>query len=383
MADQPSETRVRRLTAIRRVAVGAWVATVGFRTATSGFAFNREWLLVYVATGLLAASIGRRRTWQVIVDWLPFAAVLVVYDLSRGAATMLGMPTLWHPQVDADRWMFFGVMPTVWLQQRLKQPQPPWWEVVVSTTYMSFFILPYVVAAVLWLRDRASWRAFVARFVTMQFSALVVYILMPAAPPWAAARCTAADVAGSPSSPPCMFRSPARVPDGGLLGPMSASQPGAHQWVERISTRGWATLHLHSARSLIDWGQANVNLVAAIPSGHAALTVMIAVFLWRRIGAWWRPVLVAYPLTMAFTLVYAAEHFVVDLLLGWALAAVVLAVFARLESRRRRAEPSRRWSRLLWGAPVEFVAPAPAPDGDGPDGHRRAPLAGRAVSETE
>ena len=33
--------------------------------------------------------------------------------------------------------------------------------------------------------------------------------------------------------------------------------------------------------------------------------------------------LVAYPLVMAFTLVYTAEHYVIDILLGWALAAVV------------------------------------------------------------
>ena len=32
----------------------------------------------------------------------------------------------------------------------------------------------------------------------------------------------------------------------------------------------------------------------------------------------------AYPLIMAFTLVYTAEHYVVDILLGWALAAVVV-----------------------------------------------------------
>ncbi len=31
-------------------------------------------------------------------------------------------------QVDVDRWMFFGTVPTVWLQERLKLPYPPWWE---------------------------------------------------------------------------------------------------------------------------------------------------------------------------------------------------------------------------------------------------------------
>ena len=61
-------------------------------------------------------------------------------------------------------------MPTVWLQERLKLPQPPGWEVVLSTVYMSFFVLPYVVAAVLWLRNRDEWKAFVRLFVGLSFA---------------------------------------------------------------------------------------------------------------------------------------------------------------------------------------------------------------------
>ncbi len=125
-----------------------------------------------------------------------------------------------------------------------------------------------------------------------------------------------------------MFRGPAGVPDGGLLGAMHMSQPGAHQFVERISTRGWGTLHLQSAGALLDSGQASVNLVAAIPSLHAAVTAMISMFLWRRVRRGWRPLLVGYPLAMAFVLVYSAEHFVVDILMGWALAAAVSTVMA-------------------------------------------------------
>jgi hypothetical protein len=92
---------------------------------------------------LAAASIGQgRRMLYVIRDWLPFALLLVAYDLSRGAADLIGRPTMWHWQVDADRWLFFGTMPTVWLQEHIKLPNPPWWEVVLSSVYMSFFILP-------------------------------------------------------------------------------------------------------------------------------------------------------------------------------------------------------------------------------------------------
>ena len=109
----------------------------------------------------------------VIRDWLPFALVLLAYDLSRGAADFIGRPTLWQWQIDADRWLFFGTMPTVWLQERLKLSHPPWWEMVISSVYMSFFILPYVVAAVLWLRDREEWKSFVRLFVGLSVAGLV------------------------------------------------------------------------------------------------------------------------------------------------------------------------------------------------------------------
>ncbi|BCI51774.1 phosphatidic acid phosphatase [Mycolicibacterium litorale] len=335
-------SRKRGLTIARWTAIAVWAAVVVYRTATDGFAFNRELVLLYIATGLLAASIGQgRRMFYVLRDWLPFALVLLAYDLSRGAATLVGRPTLWHWQADADRWLFFGSMPTVWLQERLKLPTPPWWEIGISSVYMSFFILPYVIAGVLWLRNREEWKAFVRLFVGLNVAALTVYALFPAAPPWAAARCTAADVQGGPSDPQCMFRSARGVPDGGVLGAMQFSQDGANQWVERIVGRGWGKLNLHSATALLDAGQASVNLVAAIPSLHAGMTAAIAAFLWHRVHRGWRPVLVAYVLIMAFTLVYTAEHYVVDILLGWAFAAAAVFALNRYDAWKRARASAR------------------------------------------
>jgi hypothetical protein len=341
-AENPNIGWERQLTIARRVAVAVWAVVIVYRTATTGFAFNRELVLLYICTGLIAASIGQgRRVLYVVRDWLPFALVLIAYDLSRGAATLIGRPTLWHWQVDMDRLLFFGTVPTVWLQERLKLPRAPWWESVISTVYMSFFILPYVVAAVLWLRDRDEWKAFVRLFVGLSFTALVIYAILPAAPPWAAARCTAADVSDGPSGPQCMFRPARGVPDGGLLGTMQTSQDGANNWVERIVTRGWGNLNLQTASALVDQGQASVNLVAAIPSLHAGLTAAVAAFLWTRIQRTWRPFLVAYVLIMAFTLVYTAEHYVVDILLGWMLAAVVMMVMNRFKARRLGTGPEQ------------------------------------------
>jgi membrane-associated phospholipid phosphatase len=348
--------RERVLLVLRWVAVAVWAGVIVYRTATDGFAFNRELLLLYIATGLLAASIGQgRRMLYVIRDWLPFALVLIAYDLSRGAADFVGRPTMWHWQADADRWLFGGTMPTVWLQEKLKLPQPPWWEVVISTVYMSFFILPYVIAGVLWLRNRDEWKRFVKLFVGLSFAALVVYALVPAAPPWAAARCTAGDVADGPSGPRCMFRSPKGVPDGGILGAMQTTQDGANNWVERIVTRGWGNLNLHTATALLDQGQASVNLVAAIPSLHAGMSAALAAFLWHRVNRRWRPLLVAYPLVMAFTLVYTAEHYVIDILLGWVFAAVVVFGINRYDLWRARRSLARE---------IDLAQRL----GDGPDG---------------
>ena len=77
----------RWLVIARGIAIAVWAGVVVYRTATDGFAFNRELLLLYISTGLLAASVGQgRRMFYVVRDWLPFALVLLAYDLSRGAA---------------------------------------------------------------------------------------------------------------------------------------------------------------------------------------------------------------------------------------------------------------------------------------------------------
>jgi hypothetical protein len=180
----------------------------------------------------------------VIRDWLPFAVVLVAYDLSRGAATMIGRPTMWHWQIDADRWMFFGTVPTVWLQERLKLPYPPWWEIVISTVYMSFFILPtssprccgYAIAR---SGRRSSACSSVCRSRRCHLRA-------------AARRAAVGRRPCTPQTSPAARRSAMhvppgpRVPDGGLLGAMQTTPDGANGWVERIVGRGWGKLNLQT-----------------------------------------------------------------------------------------------------------------------------------------
>lgn len=315
--------RDRRLVVIRRVAIAAWIGLVVLQTVVLGLAFDRTRLIILLCLGLVAFGIGRRRLVTVVMDWLPFATLLILYDFTRDIARIVGLPTHWNLAVDADHLMF-GVNPTLWLQAHLKQASPPWWEVGTSVVYMSYFVVPYAVAAWLWWRNRLAWRRFAVCFLATSFLALIGYTVVPAAPPWATARCTAAQVADHPRDPACMYDTQG-APGGGLLGTSDHWQPGAEPRVERISARGWDKLGLSVASTLLRVGQGKSNLVAAIPSLHAGLTMLLALFMWPRVRALGRTLFVGYALAMAFTLVYTAEHFVIDILLGWALAAFVVA----------------------------------------------------------
>ncbi|MFT3714981.1 MAG: phosphatase PAP2 family protein [Gordonia sp. (in: high G+C Gram-positive bacteria)] len=328
----------RRLVWVRRGLLAVWAIAVAVDVTRNGIVFDRTRLILYLAIGMAVAVIGRRRLITVIIDWLPFVLILMLYDWTRNAAVWLNMPTQWHLSPGVDHWLF-GTNPTVWLQSHLKQAKPPWWEVIISVVYMSYFIVPYATAAFLWVRNRAVWRRFAICFLSASFLGLVVYTLVPAAPPWAAAKCTAADVATHPHEPACMDRPPHAVPDN-LLGPVEPHHPGAAPYVERIAGRGWDVLGIHKAAKLIEFGDSKSNAVAAIPSLHAGLIMLLALFMWPRTRALGRTVFVGYALIMAFTLVYAAEHYVFDVLLGWLLAAVVVGTVTWVD--KRYIQPRKR-----------------------------------------
>ena len=325
---------------IRWALVTAWLVYVGLHVVRHGVPVDRESLIVYSITGVLAASVGKRPLWTVVVDWVPFAAILVAYDLTRSVADALGRPTLWTEPIDIDKFMFGGHVPTVWVQEHFKLGHAPWWEVIVSFTYVSYFFAPYVVAGLLWVRNRQLFHRFAVRFVALNLVGLVFFVIIPEAPPWAAAACTPAEVKGGPSKPYCMFHVVPTVQNG-LLGPLHPDHSGASDYVQRIALRGFTENGFHVAANLMAQAQGTINNVAAMPSLHAGLTLSIAVFLWPIVPKIFRPLLVLYPLVMAFSLVYGAEHYVIDILAGWACCAVVFIAAHQAEERLRRKRLAR------------------------------------------
>ena len=225
-------------------------------------------------------------------DWWPPVVGLLIYFYSRGLTDNLGLPVHFTMPISVDTWLGAGRTPTerlqaAWCGDPCGPGVPPrWYDVVLTTVYMSHFLAGLTIAAVLWVRDRVAWVRWMRRYVTINFGALVIYILYPMAPPWMAA-------------------------ERGFL------PPDVHQ----ITGRGWADLGLGRLDASL---QGVGNPVAAMPSLHAGMTVLIALYAIQRMRSRWRWLLLAYPVAMSTALVYYGEHYVVDVLAGALLAVLVL-----------------------------------------------------------
>jgi membrane-associated phospholipid phosphatase len=289
---------------VRHRAGWAYLAALVALVLFVGVPTDRGSLLLIILAGLGVTCLGRgwRSFGRVLLDWLPFTLVLVVYDVSRGVATLVGLPLHEADIAAIDRGVF-GTVPTVWLQNHFLDPgSPHWYDAVATLIYTSHFLATPIVAAVLWLRDRTTWLAFITRVIALSIAGLVTYVLFPAAPPWYAAR-------------------------DGVIAP-----------VIRASSRGWLWLHVNHAGNLLTEGQLASNPVAAMPSLHTAFASIIALFLARRFHSRWRWLFALYPLAMGLALVYLGEHYVVDVVAGVVYALVVHLLVSRWE----RARDSRR-----------------------------------------
>jgi membrane-associated phospholipid phosphatase len=144
-----------------------------------------------------------------------------------------------------------------------------------------------------------------------------------------------------------------------LLGPYTYGHSGTDLHVVRIVMRGFRGLDLDFAPLLWNKGMGIADSVAALPSLHFGSSMLFAVFLWSRTRWWLRPLLVAYPLTMAFSLVYSGEHYLTDCIAAALLVLLVHFVGNRIE--RRRAQRREAADRLdtLGSPPVSLEKPCP------------------------
>ena len=290
-----------------------WAVALVIAWAQEGLPLSRDRLVMWILLGLLAFSLTNVRGWlrSVVLEWLPFLAILWAYDLLRAQADGLLFRAHVLPQLRADEFLGAGIAPTVRLQQWLWDgfADVHWYDYFAWLVYVSYFVGTYALAAFLWWFNRPLFRRYVVTVSVLAMMGFATYALFPAAPPW------------------------------------MASQLGELEPTTRSIGLIWDHIPIGNFNTLYEKGANYSNDVAAVPSLHGAYTLLITLTLWPLVRAWWaRALLALYPVAMTFALVYTAEHYVVDILLGWlycviAYVAVNRAVDRLAERReRRRAE---------------------------------------------
>ncbi|GAB3036339.1 hypothetical protein GCM10011376_17420 [Nocardioides flavus (ex Wang et al. 2016)] len=255
---------------------------------------------------------------QLLIAWSPLSTILVAYWIAQwitaplgtgdGAGTnRLGAPLHVLGPARGDE-ALAGTVPTVWLQARLVDGSPDWYDAVAALVYVTHFVTIPLITAVVWFRVRDRFGEWLAAVLTMSLVGIAGYLAYPAAPPWLAAE----------------------------RGDIGA--------VDRISHLGWEALGLAPVGRLVELGQGGSNPVAAMPSLHAGAALLAAAFLLPSVSRVSRVLLAAYALAMALTLVYTGEHYVVDVLAGW-LVATVGVTAARLVRRGPRRPTDREVAR--------------------------------------
>ena len=290
--------------AARKFAVAIWTALAAFYVVEFGVPFDRATQFIMIISAAAAFSIGTSTGLaRIFADWVPFFGLLYAYDFSRGAADSWGREVHVQDILNIEmNWFsrfFDGQLPTLWLQHHLYNPNHvATWEAAVALMYVSHFVVPWAIIGTLYIKNRDLWAKFARRVIVISIAALITYVLVPAAPPWYAAKA-------------------------GLVEPIA-----------RIATRGWSILGIPIAGQIISLGQGVVNQVAAIPSLHAGMTVTISLFFWPRVRNITRVFFIGYVSFMIFTLAYGGEHYLFDSLLG-ILYAVAVEIICRTWERFR------------------------------------------------
>jgi membrane-associated phospholipid phosphatase len=249
--------------------------------------FVRSTAPPHVLAGAVAVSLGllyvvgrREATFRL---WAVYVLGFLLFAHLRSVADETGIPVRFDYVVGLEQALFAGTTPTLWLQQRLYGGEIGAAEIATVAVYTSYLLVPHLVALTLWWRRPALFGRYAAALLGTAYLGLAVSFAVPTAPPW---------LAGQSGRLPFVSRIVQDLTDG--VDPT-------------IYARGYEPV--------------GVNPVSAMPSLHMAMTVLVLLAAWRGPQAV-RIAGLLYALGMGFALVYAGEHYVVDLVAGAAVAAL-------------------------------------------------------------
>jgi membrane-associated phospholipid phosphatase len=270
-----------------------------------------------IGLALFAFAILMARPLAFLRDWAPFVLLILSYEALRGNADGLVANVHIGFPITMDKAMFGGTLPTVWLQDKLWDPNNiTWYDYVAAFMHPMHFLVPLAVAFVFWMRSQRLYWRFVASYLLLTYSGFVTYVLYPMAPPW-----YAGDIGRIPHVDTIL---------GEVLWRNSVSHP-----------------------LVFVYDHFNPNPVAAMPSLHAAFPVLIFLIC-LKLNPRWGWLSIFYPLLMDFAVVYMGEHYVTDCIAGTVYGAAAFYICWVLPGQ------VKAWRTRRVG--VEQVAPAGLPE---------------------
>ncbi|MFM9125658.1 MAG: phosphatase PAP2 family protein [Actinomycetota bacterium] len=233
-----------------------------------------------------------------IRDFLPLIIGIYLYEHLRGVAHLLRPDPYFMPHLEFDRIVFFGTIPPVVVQQWLWSGSVQWYDHVLGLLNRAHFIVPPTLMFLIWMENRALYYRALLTIVGCSMMGAVIFLLYPAAPPWA------------------------------------ASQIGLLPELVKIGYAQADAAPVQAGKSFIE-SLVLPNPYAAVPSLHTAYSTLVAIFAlsWRRRFGY---VMCIYPVAMWFTIVYFADHYVSDILVGIAVALLAWWLAGRLIARPGR-----------------------------------------------
>jgi len=202
-----------------------------------------------------------------------------------------------HHLEGIEQALFGGTTPTYWMQESVYKRDIVALDYAGFIAHVSWFFLPFIWGVVVAVTNRKKLLEFYVWILALSYFSTVIFLIAPTRPPW------------------------------------------MEEGVSRVLLD----------RSFVQYTQLDTNPFAAFPSMHAGLPMVMAFFFAFRVphkrGFAW--MLGLHGLYIALAIVYLGEHWVIDVLGGWLLAAGVAWLFT--------SEAVRSLAEAIPGRPTRYL----------------------------
>ena len=228
-----------------------------------------------------AGAASRKAVFWLVGLWAFWLSGLLVHGILRG----LGDEWMGPVDIRGLETAVFFISPPEWLQENIQRRDIVQLDYLAFLNHVFWFPLPLLMSLAITRKKPEVTGEFFLWIVTLSMLAVVGFLLFPVVPPW----------------------------------------------MEGGSTRVLVD------RAFTDYTSVDNNPVAAFPSMHAAVPAFMGLLFWHRCREDGRPLAwlcLGYAGTVGFSVVYLGEHWVLDVLAGYALAGGVAWAFLSGIARR-------------------------------------------------